>query len=110
MDMNLDRDMDMDADMDNDTDMDMEIDELRDEISDIDAQIAELYEQRLEAVRNVGVYKKKKDMDVKNSAVEAEKMNTLTSMAEPENAQHIEDLFEFIFAESCRIQEDIIEG
>lgn len=108
MDMNLDRDMEMDMDTDNDPDM--EIDELRDEISDIDAQIAELYEQRLEAVRNVGVYKKKKDMDVKNSAVEAEKMNTLTSMAEPENAQHIEDLFEFIFAESCRIQEDIIEG
>ena len=108
MDMNLDRDMEMDMDTDNDPDM--EIDELRDEISDIDAQMAELYEQRLEAVRNVGVYKKKKDMDVKNSAVEAEKMNTLTSMAEPENAQHIEDLFEFIFAESCKIQEDIIEG
>ncbi len=88
----------------------MDIDELRDEIADIDAQIAELYEQRLEAVRNVGIYKKKKRMDVKNDAVEAEKLNILSSMVEVENSQHIEDLFEFIFAESCKIQEDIING
>lgn len=102
--------MDMEMEMDADIDMDIDLDELRDEISDIDAQITELYEQRLEAVRNVGEYKKKKDMNVKNPSVETEKINTLTSMVEPENAQYIEDLFEFIFAESCKIQEDIIES
>ena len=88
----------------------MELQSLRNEINEIDREIVKLYEKRLEAVREVGKYKKENNLEVKNSAVEEKKLKDLSGCASEENAEEIVKLFKFIFDESCNIQEDILNN
>ena len=88
----------------------MELQSLRNEINEIDREIVKLYEKRLEAVHEVGKYKKENNLEVKNSAVEEKKLKDLSGCASEENAEEIVKLFKFIFDESCNIQEDILNN
>lgn len=78
---------------------------LRDQLDEIDAQIVELYERRMEICGQVGEYKIKTGKKVLDRQREQEKLTKVKSMAHNEfNRLGIEELFAQIMAVSRKLQ------
>ena len=59
----------------------MEMSEIREKIDGIDSQIVELYKRRMEAVREIGAYKRAHGLPVYDSARERDLLNRVGELA-----------------------------
>ena len=78
---------------------------IRNEIDDIDAQIVELYEKRMDECRKVAEYKIETGKKVFDKAREEEKIKKVKSLTNNDfNCHGIEELFEQIMSMSRKLQ------
>lgn len=83
----------------------MDLAELRDKIDEIDAEIVELYEQRMEVCKNVAQYKISTGKKVFDSQREKEKLEKVKSMVHDDFNKHgVEELFEQLMSMSRKMQ------
>lgn len=87
----------------------MDLLELREKIDHIDAQIVELYEQRMHISKQVAEYKIENGKKVFDKQREAEKLLKVKSMTHNEfNSHGIEELFEQIMSMSRKLQYQLL--
>ena len=83
----------------------IELSELRTQLDKIDKNIVELYQQRMEICKGVAEYKIANGKMVLDKEREAQKIRTLTALADNEfNEKGIEELFEQIMSISRKLQ------
>ncbi|MGN1204904.1 MAG: prephenate dehydratase [Lachnospiraceae bacterium] len=83
----------------------MELSDLRKKLDEIDEQIVQLYEQRMQVCAGVAEYKIETGKQVLDTAREAEKIVKVKEMVKnPENKQGVEELFEQIMSMSRKLQ------
>lgn len=88
----------------------MELEKIRKKLDSIDKQIVELYEKRIETIKEVAYYKLEKNKEVLDTARETEKIQQVKGFLEDtNNSQGIEALYRVIMAESRHIQSTMIE-
>lgn len=78
---------------------------LRGQIDTIDAQLVDLFSQRMEITRQVGEYKRANGLKVLDQAREAELLSQKTAMVKPELKASVATLFETIMSISRRQQQ-----
>ncbi len=84
--------------------------ELREEIDEIDVQIAELYQRRMGISEEVAQYKIENGQKVYDRDREQSKLETLTSLADSEFNRHgLRELFSMIMAMSRKLQYQMLE-
>ena len=87
----------------------MDLLELRKQIDDIDEQIVELYEQRMEVCRQVAEYKIETGKKVFDRQREAEKLAKVKSLTHNDfNSHGIEELFEQLMSMSRKMQYQLL--
>lgn len=87
----------------------MDLLELRKQIDEIDSQIVELYERRMEVAKGVAEYKISVGKKVFDKQREMEKLEKVRSMTHNEfNAHGIEELFEQIMSMSRKLQYQLL--
>ena len=87
----------------------MDLLELRDKLDVIDAQIVELYEQRMELCRQVAEYKIRVGKKVFDKQRELEKLAKVRSLTHNEfNSHGVEELFEQIMSMSRKLQYQLL--
>lgn len=87
----------------------MDLLELRSRLDEIDKQIVELYEKRMEVSENVAKYKIETGKRVFDKAREEEKIRTVKSLTHNDfNSYGVEELFEQIMAMSRKLQYRIL--
>ena len=87
----------------------MDLLQLRDQIDDIDSQIVNLYERRMDVCRQVAEYKIETGKKVFDRQREMEKLNKVKSLTHNEfNSHGIEELFEQIMSMSRKMQYQIL--
>lgn len=84
--------------------MEKDINELRIEINEIDAQIVELFMQRMEVSKAIGRYKVMHGLPVHDSARERDLIAFLTDGRSEESKLQIESLYTRIFEISKGVQ------
>ena len=83
----------------------MDLAELRNRLDDIDRQIVELYEQRMEICGEVAAYKLETGKRVFDKEREQQKLSAVSAMTHNAlNAQGIRELYEQIMAISRKLQ------
>ena len=86
-----------------------ELKEYRDRIDTIDRQLAELFQQRMDVVEQIGRYKLKRDMPVLDAKREREVLAAKTTLAQDEGAAaDLAAFFEEIMAISRRRQRKLV--
>ena len=75
----------------------MSMDDYRNQINDIDKEIVRLYTERMEVVKNIGKYKKEKNLPVKDSRREKDLLEKITEMAGDEYENDIRSLYSLMF-------------
>ncbi len=89
----------------------LSLNELREQLDDIDANLVALYEKRMEVCGQVALYKQQTGKPVLDATREKEKLTAVRNMVEyAENADAIENLFKQIMADSRQLQKRIIDG
>jgi chorismate mutase/prephenate dehydratase len=87
----------------------MDLLQLRDELDDIDKQIVELYEKRMDVCSQVAEYKIESGKRVFDKEREKQKLETVAKLTHSEfNARGIKDLFEQIMSISRKLQYQVI--
>lgn len=87
----------------------MDLLELRDKIDDIDRQIVQLYEERMEVCRKVAEYKIETGKKVFDRVREEEKIRRVKALASNEfNSRAVEELFEQIMSVSRKLQYQLL--
>ena len=87
----------------------MDLQQLRTQIDKIDAQIVELYEQRMDISRQVAEYKIETGKKVFDKQREQEKLEKVKSMTHNDfNSHGIEELFEQIMSMSRKLQYQLL--
>lgn len=87
----------------------MDLTELRVQIDEIDSQIVELYERRMEVAKGVAEYKIKVGKKVFDKQRELEKLEKVRSMTHNDfNAHGIQELFEQIMSMSRKLQYQLL--
>ncbi len=87
----------------------MDLQQLRTQIDKIDAQIVELYEQRMDISRQVAEYKIETGKKVLDTQREQEKLEKVKSMTHNDfNSHGIEELFEQIMSMSRKLQYQLL--
>ena len=87
----------------------MDLTKLREKIDDIDAQIVDLYEKRMEISRQVAEYKIETGKKVFDKQREAEKLAKVKALTHNEfNSHGIEELFEQIMSMSRKLQYQLL--
>lgn len=86
----------------------MNIDELRLEIDEIDSQLTELFEKRMETAALIAEYKQKNSLPVFNREREREVLNKVTDSVAPELSGYTKTLYQTIFNLSRSYQKKII--
>ena len=86
----------------------MDISKIRDEIDEIDKNLAKLLEKRMICSRNVAEYKLKNKLPVLNRGREEEVIAKVTENSEPEIKKYIEKIYENLFCVSKEYQEEIL--
>lgn len=87
----------------------MDLLQLRDILDDIDAQIVELYEKRMDVCKQVAEYKIENGKKVFDQQREMEKLNKVKSLTHNEfNSHGIEELFEQIMSMSRKLQYQLL--
>ena len=88
----------------------LDIDKLRDEIDDIDKQIIELFEKRMDVVLNVAKYKMERNLPIFNGAREAEVIEkNINRLNNKEYSKLTEKFFTHLMELSRSLQADIID-
>lgn len=83
--------------------------QLRDEIDEIDSQIIELFEKRMQVCSKVAEYKIENNMPVLDSTREKEKMERLQTMMREDMKEYGTALYSCLFEVSRDYQKKIIE-
>lgn len=87
----------------------MDLSELRNQIDEIDKNIVELYEKRMEVCKNVAQYKIETGKKVFDKAREEEKIRKVKSLTHNEfNSCGVEELFEQIMSMSRKLQYQLL--
>lgn len=87
----------------------MDLTELRGKIDEIDSQIVDLYEQRMEVSKQVAQYKIENGKKVFDKTREKEKIEKVKSLTHtPFNSRGIEELFEQIMSMSRKLQYQLL--
>lgn len=87
----------------------MDLPELRNQIDEIDKNIVELYEKRMEVCKNVAQYKIETGKKVFDKAREEEKIRKVKSLTHNEfNSCGVEELFEQIMSMSRKLQYQLL--
>lgn len=87
----------------------MSMDDYRNQINDIDKEIVRLYTERMEVVKNIGKYKKEKNLPVKDSRREKDLLEKITEMAGDEYENDIRSLYSLMFELSRSSQRKIVD-
>jgi chorismate mutase/prephenate dehydratase len=88
-----------------------ELDQLRESIDRIDRQLVNLYEERMDVCRNVGLYKLEHNKPILDSDRETEVLKSKADLvSNPEMKPYVIALFEQIMAQSRMIQTKLING
>ena len=83
----------------------MDLGELREQLDQIDAQIVELYERRMDVCKQVASYKIETGKKVYDRVREQEKLSKVRALTHNEfNSQGVEELFEQIMSMSRKLQ------
>jgi chorismate mutase-like protein len=87
----------------------MDLKELRTEIDAVDAEIVDLLVRRLEVVSRIGAHKKKQGVDLVDQKREQEVFANIQRISKENglDADFVQELFEKIIAESCKVQENL---
>ena len=82
-----------------------QLETLRQEIDSIDAQIFDLFEQRLAVAKQVGAYKKEHGLSVLDSSRENAKKDQIKTSVSPELAPYALELLEVLMKAAKAVQE-----
>ena len=82
------------------------LDEYRNEIDKIDADISALLEKRFDIVKNIASYKQENDLPVLDEEREQEKIKKLEGLCSEEKASYVTESMREIMAQSRRFQKD----
>ncbi len=82
----------------------MNLDELRNKIDAVDDKIIELYKERMEICKNVGIVKAKENKNVLNAGREKEIIYRLSSKVDDELKLYVKELYEVMFSTSKAYQ------
>ncbi|MCQ2547875.1 MAG: chorismate mutase [Clostridia bacterium] len=84
----------------------MDLNELRNRIDEIDDEILELFEKRMELCREIGEVKAKDSLPLENLKREREIITSMREKADSDLADYVEELFEKIFHLSKEYQNE----
>ena len=87
----------------------MELKKLRDEIDNIDDQLAVLYKKRMEIARAVAEVKKENNTPIENSVREKEIINRVTSEMPDDIKLYAKEVFTTVFSTSKAYQSQMID-
>lgn len=82
-----------------------QLETLRQEIDSIDAQIFDLFKQRLTVAKQIGAYKKEHRLSVLDSSREDAKKDQVTTSVSPELAPYALELLEVLMKAAKAVQE-----
>ena len=82
-----------------------QLDALRQEIDSIDAQIFDLFEQRLTVAKQIGAYKKEHGLSVLDSSREDAKKEQVKASISPELTPYTLELLEVLMKTAKAVQE-----
>ncbi|MBF0957609.1 MAG: chorismate mutase [Atopobium sp.] len=82
-----------------------QLETLRQEIDSIDAQIFDLFEQRLTVAKQIGTYKKKHGLSVLDSSREDAKKDQVKTSISPELTPYALELLEVLMKTAKAVQE-----
>ncbi|MBS5328993.1 MAG: chorismate mutase [Atopobium sp.] len=82
-----------------------QLDALRQEIDSIDAQIFDLFEQRLTVAKQIGAYKKEHGLSVLDSSREDAKKEQVKASISPELTPYTLELLEVLMKAAKAVQE-----
>ena len=86
-----------------------QLDALRQEIDSIDAQIFDLFEQRLTVAKQIGAYKKEHGLSVLDSSREDAKKEQVKASISPELTPYTLELLEVLMKAAKAVQESSYE-
>lgn len=81
-----------------------QLDALRQEIDSIDAQIFDLFEQRLMVAKQIGAYKQEHGLSVLDSSRENTKKDQVKTSVSPELTPYALELLEFLMKAAKAVQ------
>ena len=88
----------------------MNLDELRCQIDQIDQNLLQLFEQRMEIVKGVAAYKKENNLPIFHKDREDQIIQRISSQAAPENAEGAKVLFSTLMNISkCLQQKEVLD-
>ena len=82
-----------------------QLETLRQEIDSIDAQIFDLFKQRLTVAKQIGTYKKERGLSVLDSSREDVKKDQVTASVSPELEPYALELLEVLMKAAKAVQE-----
>lgn len=85
--------------------MTSQLETLRQEIDSFDAQIFDLFEQRIAVAKQIGAYKKGQDLAVLDSSRENAKRDQVKATVSPELAPYALELLEVLMKAAKAVQE-----
>jgi chorismate mutase/prephenate dehydratase len=88
----------------------MDLNELRQEIDEVDKQIAGLFEKRMEISKSVAAYKAQSGMQILDREREIQKRKAIQSLVGEENREGIGELYGQIMALSRKLQYEMLPG
>lgn len=84
--------------------MTSQLETLRQEIDSIDAQIFDLFEQRIAVAKQIGAYKKEQDLTVLDSSREDAKKDQVKTSVSPELTPYALELLEVLMKAAKAVQ------
>lgn len=90
--------------------MDMELSRLREQIDNLDSQLAPLLERRLDVAADIARYKKDRGLAVLDASRETEKLAAIRAMCRPDTGDALCQIYQAILAASRAWQTDVMEG
>lgn len=87
----------------------MELEELREQIDEIDADLIELVQRRMDIAAGIAAYKRENGLPVLDATREADKLVDIRSRCRPELGPYVARLYEAMFSVSRDYQQAILE-
>ncbi len=81
----------------------------RKNIDKIDKKLIKVLEKRFDIVSEIAEYKLANDIDIENTSRESEILDKVQSIANPEQAEYIVELYKTLFSESKKYQKKLNE-
>ena len=86
------------------------MEEFRERLNAIDAQLLELFLARMRVAKDIGYYKKENALPIEDPKREEQIIARMCRGIDPEAAYYVQDYFEELFALSKDIQRAIADG